>query len=591
MLSVSSAFKSAISNASRSIKGAAIVHFLGQQTFPFATATASSQFDVTTPPSQACNGRFGANNYTCSGALPSALSNQQKGWWGTQVSGSGGSITPEVLTVTYPTPIIGGNIVVIGMIGFYPVDFTIQRNGVTIATVVGNTNYKWSMSGAPVSTSTLTLTVTKIAPASANIHILQFGLVASVVFEGADLVDMVVLEEISSDVYHPVGLVSSNECTMNLTNTDNRFTARNTHSPFYGMNLSGLVMQPFIGVVTSSNNCEFVPLGTFYSGDWTSPNDTTEVSTVGYDMIYNMLSIPVPEIPISINTTIIALFTQLFTAMGLTSTQYYIDSSLTTPVPYGFIPTGTFQNVAQALATAGNCCVYMSRTNIMTVRPIINTSSPVASYTDAHISIIDNPQLNRSTYQAVNMSSFLPTIQDASVVAQITGLAIPIGTTVFSNISFTGGPILTVLQTILSKAVHSTLDNFTWSPWSITLTITSTAAETIDIYVYGNTISGTTAATTQNSSVAAGQTLSIDSPLIQSTAIATTQATALTAIVNNPLAMVTVTMVGDPSMELLDVITLSSPTDQFLATHAVTLSNTLTYNGGLSEVTIARANS
>ena len=591
MLSVSSAFKSAISSASRSIEGAAIVHFLGQLTFPFATASATSQFGATTPPSQACNGRISANSYACTGALPSSLASQQKGWWGTHVSNSSGVITPEVLTVTYTTPLIGGNIVVIGMLGYYPVDFTVQQNGVTIATVTGNTNYKWSKVVTSVSTNTLTLTITKIAPHNASTRIIQFGLVASMVFEGTDLIDIILLEEISSDVYHPVGLVSSNECTVDLINTDNRFTARNTNSPFYGMNLSGLIFQPFIGVATAPSSYEFVPLGTFYSGDWTSPNDTSHVSVVGYDKIYNMLSAPVPEIPLSINTTILSLFMQLFTAMGLTSGQYYIDPTLTMAIPYGFVPAGTFNMVAQALATAGNCCVFLSRTNILTVKPLTNTAAPVASYTDANISVIDNPQLNRSTYQAVNVSCFVPTIESSDVIAQLSGLAIPLGTTVFPNIAFTSSPVLTIGQVILSKAAHATLTDFTWSPWSITLTITSVVSEVIDVIVYGNVIGGTTTTIIQNSTVPAGQTLSVDSSLIQTPMAAQNCATSLVNIVKNPLAMVTATMQGDPAMELLDVITLSSNTDKFPATNVVVLSNTLTYSGGLSEVTIGRANS
>lgn len=585
MLNVSAAFKTAVGSDSRSVKGAVIVHFLGEQTYPFATATATSQYDAATPPSQSCNGRISQTDYSCEGYVPASLASPQKGWWSAQLSDANGALaTPEVLTVTYTSPLLGGNFWLLGILGYYPIDFLVERQvgGLweTVANVIGNTKYEWSQVSTVKLVQAVRVTITKIAPALRTLRIIQFGLVSTVVFEGANIVDMSLLEEISSEAGHPIGNVSANEFDVELVNLESRFTARNTVSPFYSMLLSSVMMHPYIGIETSVDVFEYVPLGKFSSGDWNAPSVGTGVTIVGHDKLYNLMSKPVPEIPIILNTTIGALFAKLFDSIGLVG--YYIDPSLTQPIAFGFIPTGKFGETAQALAKAGNCYVFVSKLDILTVRPLDNLALPVASFTDSSVITVDNPQAGRTGYNSVSVNCSIPTVQKPDIVAELTGITIPVGETIFNNVAFKDGPIYKVSQVILIGNNDARVVDFSWSPWSITLKLISTIADVVSIVVYGHRISGTSATVVQSIKTTDGTTLSVDSDLIQSPVIAASYANVLASSLQDPLAMIYASVRGNPSVELLDIVTISNATGKFPSVDSILLTSKLTFDGGLN---------
>ena len=585
MLNVSAAFKTAIESSSRSVKGAVIVHFLGEQTHPFATATATSQYDATTPPTQACNGRTGTTEHSCIGSMPASLADPHKGWWSGQLSDADGNFaTPEVLTVVHTNPILGGNFWLLGMIGYYPIDFLVERKvgGVweTVANVVGNTDHEWSASSAVKLVEGTRLTITKIAPGLRTARIIQFGLVSTVVYEGANVVDIVLLEEVSAETGHPLGSVSANECSVQLINLDNRFTARNINSPYYNMLLSSVKFQPFLGVETTPNVYDYVPLGNFFSGDWAAPSGSLEASLVGNDRLYSLMSKPVPEIPLALDTTIVALFTSLFDAMGILN--YYIDPTLTQAVPFGWVPTGNFGETTQALSTAGNCYVFVSKLDVLTVKALDNTLLPVAQFMDDSVITVDNPQFGRNAHTSVSVNCYIPTVQKPEIIAELTGITIPVGETTFNNVKFTDGPVYKVSQVVLVGNDDARLVDFSWSPWSVTLKLLATIADVVSVIVYGHRIIGTSTTVVQNVNQNEGSTLSIESDLIQSTTLAASYANIIASSLQDPLAMILASVRGNPAVELLDVVTVSNESGKFPSVNAIVISSKLTFDGGLS---------
>lgn len=592
MLNVSAAFKTAIDSDSRSVKSAVIVHFLGELAYPFATATATSQYDAATPPSQACNGRVSQTEHSCGGYLPATLANPQKGWWSAQQSGADGVLaTPQVLTVTYNNPLLGGNFWLIGMLGYYPINFLVERQvgGLweTVANVIGNASYEWSISSTIKLVQAVRVTITKIAPALGVVRIVQFGVVATVVFEGASIVDLKLLEEISSDTSNPIGSVSANECSLSLINLDNKFTARNSQSPFYNILLANLKFHPYIGVEVATNVYEYVPLGVFASGDWTAPSAGVEVQVTGNDRLYNLMSKPVPEIPLALDTTIGALFATLFNTMGILN--YYVDPALTQPLAFGWVPVGKLGETLQALAKAGNCFVFVSKLDVITVKALNNTLLPVATFMEDTVMTIDNPQLSRNAYTSVSVNCSIPTVQKAEIIAELTGITIPAGETIFNNVTFKDGPAYKVSHVILVGNNDARLVDFSWSPWSITLKLIATVADVVSIIVYGHRIMGTAATVTQAINTADGVTLSVDSELIQTPALAATYANVLASSLQDPLSSISSTVRGNPAVELLDVVTISNAAGKFPSVNAIVLSSTLTFDGGLEAELRAKA--
>jgi len=583
MLNVSEAFTTAINADGRSLHGAVIAHFLGEQTFPFATATATSQYDSTTPPDQACNGRIRTTDYDCEGALPNALADPQKGWWSGDLADGNGDIATQTLTVTYTTPLTGGNFQVIGIPGYYPVDFVVERYVAdaweNVATVTDNTEYEWSTVVTSALTEAVRLIITKIAPVSSMARVIQFGLVSTIVFEGADLKSISLLEEVNIESTNPLGSVSSNECTISLSNDNGRFNARNSASPFFNLMSSNIMLCPYVGVQLASGHFEYVTLGTFFSGDWTNPAD--EACVVAYDRLYNLLTKPVPEISLQLNCTITDLFTAVFAAMGIT--EYDIDPALTLPVKWAWVPQGNFGEIMRQFSIAGGCCIFMSRTDRIQVKSILQTGASVATFTEStHISAFDNPQLNRSTFSSVIVNCAVPNVQNPELIAQLTDVTFPIGTTILNDIVFNSGPIASVSHVMLVDTLSVSVVDFSWSPWSMTLEVLADAEEIISVEVYGHRIANTTTAVTKNTDVAEGPTLTIDCNLIQHPDVATDYADDVYDIVKNPLATLMTTVRHNPAIELLDIVTISNTVDKIPDVDAIVLSCALNFDGGLS---------
>lgn len=593
MLSVSAAFRAAVDSDSRSVKGAVIMHFLGEQSLPFATATATSQQDASTAPDQVCNGRIHATDYSCVGHLPNSLNAPQKGWWGSQVASVDGVFaTPEILIVTYNTPLLGGNFWLIGIPGYYPINFLVERKvaGIweTVSDVVDNTKYEWSITTVAKLTEQVRVTITKIAPSSNTARIMQFGLISTVIFEGYDIINIDLLEETSSETFHPAGSVSSNECVIDLSNAGNRFVARNTSSAFYGLLKDEIVFSPYVGVEVDSSQFEYVPLGKFFSGDWSAPSTRTVATLVGYDRIYGLSSKTIPKMSLSLNTTIAGLFAQLFEAMGIT--DYFIDPSLDLPVPYGYIPMGTFGNALQKLVIAGNCCVFVSRLDSISVKPLIQTGASVATFTHSNLTQIDNPQLNRSVITGIVVNYAMHTVQEATIVAQLTDIIVPIGNTVINDIMFQDGPIAAVNQIVIAGTQDVQIVDFSWSPWALTLTLSSSVLSTVSINIYGSVISNTTSAVTQTMGTGDAQTLTIDSELIQSETEATSYISNIMDIVQDPRAKLLVDVRCNPAVELLDVVNISSIIDAIPPGNFTIISSKIGFDGGLSASLSTRAN-
>lgn len=92
-------------------------------------------------------------------------------------------------------------------------------------------------------------------------------------YEGDDLFYIHLLEE-REDIDSgsiPVGNISSNEINIRLDNSDRKFTLGNINSPLHGLLKKNLKVRAWLGVELDSGETEWVPLGVFYTIDWSAP--------------------------------------------------------------------------------------------------------------------------------------------------------------------------------------------------------------------------------------------------------------------------------------------------------------------------------
>lgn len=592
MLSASSAFTSAVNAGHRNMKALAIVDFATQIAYPFATATATtvqSGYDA----SNLCNGRFRLSDECYIGPNFSGLDTPQVGWRSTAVGDAFGTIAPQVITVTYNASIRASKFWVVGLPGYYAVDFKIENfvsgpTWETLATVTGNTNWMYVLSTTPKTVTQLRITITKVAPGNSQARLVQCGAISTVVFEDQDLVELHLLEETGADTEHPFGNVTANTCTLSIRNDSRWFAPTNAESPWFDLLRPRLRVKPYIGVVVDSalSKSEMMPRGVFWTGDWQAKSSDIVATTTAYDKLFDIANLDVPQLRVLRNTTGDVLYKQLFDALGITDVAIEILNS----VPYGWVPSGKVMSALQALGLAFNAYTYTDPVGKIRVKKFPKGQSSVATWDDTNqIFTVDNPQSTLTTYSQYIIKYLQPTISKEDQLLTVTSLTVPTTGTTLKRLQFSNGPAVHVTQVDLVGAKTAVIDYCDYGAWDITVGIKGgTVEEQVGLVVKGYKVDGPNASegsvdpTTIPSGTWGEPPLTVESNLIQTKDGATSYGSNISTLFGDPQAYFTLTVRGDPSIELFDQVMISSDTDKIPGTKVALTRIETAYDGGLS---------
>jgi hypothetical protein len=83
----------------------------------------------------------------------------------------------------------------------------------------------------------------------------------------------------------PYGQIATNKLELKLYNKNRIFDPQNTNSPLYGKVKPNCKIQCYLGAELPDLTTEWVPLGTFWSGDWNVPEDEPWVATTAKDRL------------------------------------------------------------------------------------------------------------------------------------------------------------------------------------------------------------------------------------------------------------------------------------------------------------------
>lgn len=176
--------------------------------------------------------------------LAPVVATKQMGWWGSQLSGTGGAFVTPYPTLTasfFSRPIISLKVVGDSMREEYPVDFNIRlyNSANTLLyneAVTANNLITWTKTLSSVITQVakMVLEITKWSHVGRQSKIVEFFTSVQESYEGDDILIINLLEEREvSQGSLPVGNISSNEIDIRLYNENRKFDAGNTASPIY----------------------------------------------------------------------------------------------------------------------------------------------------------------------------------------------------------------------------------------------------------------------------------------------------------------------------------------------------------------------
>ncbi len=308
---------------------------------------------------------------------------KQMGWWGSQLAGTGGAFAspyPALTVVIAPRPIQSLKVIGDDEREEYPVDFTIKLYNSTntllhTETVTANTIVSWNKTlSSPITQVTkMVLEITKWSHVGRQAKVVEFFTSIQETYEGDDIIMINLLEEREvSQGSLPVGNISSNEIDIRLVNENRKFDAGNTQSPLYQTLKQNRRIKAWIGseYLTWENLKvkEFIPLGTFWSGDWTVPEQDVYAQTTGRDRLEMLRKSEYNTSTVQTNKTLYDLAVAILTDAGLAAEEYFVDTELQDyTVPYSYFDSQSHREALRKIAEACLGQVYCDREGIIRI--------------------------------------------------------------------------------------------------------------------------------------------------------------------------------------------------------------------------------
>lgn len=367
------------------------------------------------------------------------------------------------------------------------------------------------------------------------------------------LIDADWLEEGSADSSNPFGAISSNELSFRLFNDNGIFSPTNASSPYFGKIKVGVPVELFIKPVYDDEEVEWVQLGRYYVTSWDAQVTDTYVDVVANDAWYNIFNSPMPNYPITRNTTYYNFMTDFFNLLGA---NVIVDESLVGNVPFAFV-SGTTKDFLQELSAAALSYVTSTKNGTPIVGAFTSAKPIRATLTDNNqIITVSVKQSITRAYDGVELTYNVPQISAVTKLIELNDLTLTQGMNKITNIAFSAGPLWQVsMIDIKSNSDVVALKDFAATQWSISLLLEcAIEAITVDLKVYGKTIELTKFTLSDD----AARQLSISNKYIQSTEYAEYYKSILNAFVNNDIPLLSLSIRGNPLLNIGDKIVVSS---------------------------------
>jgi hypothetical protein len=242
--------------------------------------------------------------YPCPDTAALAVDNQM-GWWGATACDAEGDFEVSLyptLTLTFSErPVLALLVVGESIYNEYPVDFQIKiyTTGDVLAhteTVNGNDKLRWFKYIPELAINTavkMELIITKWSKASTIVKITEFYTTVVETYSDLDIVSLNILEERQiTDGALPIGNISANEIDLQLQNIKTYKNGQWVLDPYFPANTNSYLhrlikknrkLTAYIGFQLADKSFEFVKVGTFWSGDWTTDDQSAVVSVAARD--------------------------------------------------------------------------------------------------------------------------------------------------------------------------------------------------------------------------------------------------------------------------------------------------------------------
>jgi hypothetical protein len=506
---------------------------------------------------------------------PEKLAQYQFGWWGAQLAGVGGAFADPypALTVTHlPRPIHTLKVVGDTAREEYPVDFAIKLYAaddtlLKTETVTGNTQIAWQKALEPqvLDVAKQELIITRWSLPGTCAKIVEFFTSIREVYETGDLMSVKLLEEReASQGSLPVGNISSNEITLALNNEDKKFDIDNENSPLKNLLKPNRRIQVWLGTETSSGE-EWVPLGTFWSLDWDSPDDTLEATVTARDRMELLRKSTFQTSQVLQNKTLYELAEDVLQDAGLNSNEYIIDTDLQNIIiPYAWFNPMSHREALRFIAEAGLAAAFQNRDGKIQIESfLISGDEPVLEITeDDYFPPLRAPsrQDQVANEVIVDTQPLRPATTSEEVYRSNEPITIPGSSTKTITAFYNKAPVIEAQSSLDSPPAGVSITEATYYGWGASIKIQNTndTDKQVTLVIQGKPLivqNKERAIARDETSITENGVLRFEfpaNPLVQKLAQAQAIADALLASVKDPRRDIEVDWRGNPALELGD---------------------------------------
>lgn len=314
---------------------------------------------------------------------------------------------------------------------------------------------------------------------------------------------------------------------------------------------------------------EFVPLGTFWSGDWTVPEQDIYAATTGRDRLELLRTSTYSNSTVLINTNLFILAVNVLTDAGLTVEEYFVDPELQNyNVPYSYFESQTHREALRKISEAclGQC--YCDRNGIVRVEgpSYLDNNTSIDTITMDDYFSKDNPVSwsQIANYIEVETQPLRPSTAE-EVYASNEAVSITAGETKTITAYYNSTPCINAAASLTGTG---TIAEATYYAWGATVKVTSATAGTFTLSIVAQplkVLNKDKAIAQDNSSIVDNGKITYTfqvNPLIQTLAIAQTIANNLLSYYKDPRRDVEIDWRGNPAMLLGDRVTVTDKLEQ-----------------------------
>lgn len=335
----------------------------------------------------------------------------------------------------------------------------------------------------------------------------------------------------------------------------------------------------------------WVPLGTFWSLDWDSPDDTLEATVTARDRMELLRKSTYQSSQVLQDKSLAELAEIVLQDAGLTAAEYAIDPALQSiTVPWAWFEPISHCEALRTIAEAGMATVYADRDGRVRIVPFAaGGTEPVMEIGPDQYFRADNPARYGQVANEVIVETqpLRPVDAAQEVYRSNEAVTVDAGQTVALTVHYNERPVIEAVAS-LQGATNTVIQTATYYGWGAEITLHNPggAAEDVTLVISGKllkVLNRERAVARDEDSIIELGTLcyELSNPLVQTRAVAQALADMILASVSHARRDIEIDWRGNPALELGDRI--ESKGGEF-----VVIRNELDWSGALRSRTIGR---